>query len=226
MIGRTGVLACALATAAASTGCEPRAATDAAPAAHPPLAAAGSIARPAAAPGEPRFAPLRPMTTDVEVLHGDPEQAGQPFVMRIRELPGTRIPLHSHPVDEHLTVVQGTFRFAIGERWDPAALQDLGPGAYVFIPKGRTMYGESPDGAVVQVHGIGPFAIHWRDGLRTLDSPDADRAFRYRKGTKVRTPRGDGTIRAGYASGALVQYEIEGDDGRRFISDEADLRSP
>ena len=43
--------------------------------------------------------------------------------MRIRELPGTRIPLHSHPVDEHITVVQGTWYFAVGDTWDPARLQ-------------------------------------------------------------------------------------------------------
>jgi hypothetical protein len=40
-----------------------------------------------------RIVPLRPLT-------------GEPFVMRIRELPGTIIPPHKHPVDEHITVIQ------------------------------------------------------------------------------------------------------------------------
>lgn len=54
-----------------------------------------------------RLAPIHPMTDDVEVLYGDPEKSGEPFVMRIRELPGGIIPPHRHPVDENITVVQG-----------------------------------------------------------------------------------------------------------------------
>ena len=91
-----------------------------------------------------RVLPLGPMTPDVEILFGDPERAGEPFVMRIRELPGTRIPLHSHPVDEHITVVQGTWYFAVGETWDSTALRELPAGTYAFAPAGATMFGYSP----------------------------------------------------------------------------------
>ena len=35
-----------------------------------------------------RIIPIRPMSQDVEVLYGDPEAVGEPFVMRIRELAG------------------------------------------------------------------------------------------------------------------------------------------
>ncbi len=106
---------------------------------------------------EHRIVPLQPMSRDVEVIHGDPDVAGKPFVMRIRELPGTIIPPHKHPVDEHITVVQGTIYFAVGEKFDRAALQQIKTGGYAFIPKGSTMFGYIPDAAIVQVHGIGPF---------------------------------------------------------------------
>jgi quercetin dioxygenase-like cupin family protein len=171
-----------------------------------------------------RILPLRPMTEDVEILYGDPEKAGQPFVMRIRELPGTRIPLHSHPVDEHITVVQGTWYFAVGESWDSAALQELKPGTYAFAPAGSTMYGYSPQGAVVQVHGVGPFHIRWREGVSTLDDPDGHTRFQFRKGDRVQASRGRGRVRQGYASGAIVQYEIESEEGSIFMADEQDLR--
>lgn len=169
-----------------------------------------------------RIIPLRPMAGDVEILHGDPEKAGQPFVMRIRELPGTKIPLHSHPVDEHITVVQGTWYFAVGEAWDSAALRELKPGTYAFAPAGSTMFGYSPDGAVVQVHGVGPFHIRWRDGIATLD--DSSGVFQFRKGDRVQAPRGSGTVRQGYASGAIVQYEIQSGDGSLFMAEEKVLR--
>ena len=172
----------------------------------------------------PRIIPLGSMAGDVEILFGDPEVAGQSFAMRIRELPGSMIPLHTHPVDEHLTVLRGTFYFAVGERWDSAALTRMEPGAYAYVPKGHTMFGASPDGAVVQVTGVGPFLIHWLNGAQTLDDPDAASSFRYRKGERVGTPKGAGRIRQGYRSGSIIQYEIEAEGGGAYMVDEKDVR--
>ena len=115
-----------------------------------------------------RVVPLRRMTGDVEILYGDPELPGKPFVMRIRELPGTMVPLHSHPVDEHITVVEGTLYFAVGDRWDRTALKKIEVGGYAFAPKGSTMFGYSPDGAVAQVHGVGPWALTY---VNAADDP-------------------------------------------------------
>jgi quercetin dioxygenase-like cupin family protein len=169
-------------------------------------------------------APLKPMSGDVEILSGDPEKPGEPFVMRIRELPGTVIPLHTHPVDENITILQGTWYFAVGDKWDKSALKELHAGDYAFAPKGSTMFGYCPDGAVVQVHGIGPFVIHWRHGVKTLDDPDAASTFTFRKNDRVKTPRGEGIIKEGYASGEIVQYEIENASGARFMANQSDTQ--
>lgn len=164
------------------------------------------------------------MSGDVEILTGDPEKPGEPFVMRIRELPGTVIPLHSHPVDENITVVQGTWYFAVGDTWDKSALKALRAGDYAFAPKGSTMFGYCPDGAIVQVHGVGPFVIHWRHGIKTLADPDAASTFTFRKAERVKTPRGEGVIKEGYASGDIVQYEIETATGAHVMVDQRDMQ--
>jgi quercetin dioxygenase-like cupin family protein len=194
----------------------------------PPMAAASDVARADGGKGlrEHRVIPLRPMSGDVEILYGDPEAIGEPFVMRIRELPGTVVPPHSHPVDEHITVVQGTWYFGLGEEFNPKALEELKAGAYAFAPKGSSMFAYSPEEAIVQVHGIGPFQIHWHGGLKTLDDPDAKSTFRFGRGAQVASARGPGRIVQGYASGKLVQYEIEGSKGERFMVHEHELRSP
>lgn len=179
---------------------------------------------------EHRIVPLRPMSRDVEVIHGDPDVAGKPFVLRIRELPGTIIPPHKHPVDEHITVVQGTIYFAVGEKFDRAALQQIKTGGYAFIPQGSTMFGYIPDAAIVQVHGVGPFRIHWRAGTewrdqnQTLDDPESRSVFKFKKGEPVTTKRGRGRIRQGYFSGEILQYEIEGDDRALYMASEEELR--
>src|SRR5688572_9069856 len=164
---------------------------------------------------QPRILQLRPMNGDVEVLYGDPDKAGELFVMRIRELAGGIIPPHRHDTDEHITVVQGTLYFAIGDKFERSALRELKTGSYAFIPKGSIMFGYTPDHAVVQVHGIGPFRVNWRSrdrwhyDLTTLDSSNAAEAFRFKRGDHVSTPRGKGRIKQGYDSGEIVGYDIE-----------------
>jgi quercetin dioxygenase-like cupin family protein len=194
------------------------------------LVAPAAAARQSREAREHRIVPIRPMTGDVEVLFGDPEKAGEPFVMRIRELPGTIIPPHKHPVDEHITVVLGTIYFAVSEKFDRAAMKEIKAGGYAFVPAGRTMFGYIPDGAIVQVHGTGPFHIYWREGAswhmghKTLDDPEAASHFKFKKGERVVSVRGRGRVRQAYFSGEILQYEVEADDGTLFMALEDELR--
>lgn len=194
------------------------------------IVVSGVLAQPADEP-EARIMPIHPMAEDVEVLYGDPEKPGEPFVMRIRELPGGIIPPHRHPVDENITVLQGTLYFAVADECNRAAMKELKTGSYAFIPRGKTMCGWTPEAAIVQVHGVGPFHIHWRAGdgwrdtLKSLDDPDAGSVFKFKKGQSVITPRGPGRIRQGYDSGEMIGYEIDGADGNLFAAEEKDVRS-
>ena len=179
-----------------------------------------------------RIIPIKVMTEDVEVLYGDPEKVGEPFVIRIRELPGGVIPPHRHPVDENITVVQGTLYFGVGDKFDRAAMKKMPVGSYAFIPKGSTMFGYTPEAAIVQVHGVGPFHIDWRAGnvwwhdVKTLDDPDAGSLFKFKKGEPVIAKRGSGRIRQGYDSGEIIGYDVVRADGSLFMATEGELRRP
>jgi quercetin dioxygenase-like cupin family protein len=171
-----------------------------------------------------RLVPRTTMSSDVEILSGHPDSAGRPFVIRIRELPGTIVPPHTHPVDEHITVVQGTWHFGTGAQFDSTALRELPAGSYAFAPAGTTMFAYAPELTVVQVHGIGPFHIHWRDGSQVLDEPGGAAAFRFRKGQSVSTPHGRGTIQQGYRSGPIIQYDILLINGGQYMVSEHAIR--
>lgn len=169
-----------------------------------------------------RLVTLTDMSSDVEILSGHPDSAGQPFVLRIRELPGTIVPPHTHPVDEHITIVQGTWYFGTGADFDSTALRELPAGSYAFAPAGTTMFAFAPELTIVQVHGIGPFHVHWIDGSQVLDEPGGAAAFRFRKGQSVSTPAGPGIVQQGYRSGSIVQYDVLLSDGdRRMVSEHA-----
>lgn len=105
-------------------------------------------------------------------------------------------------------MIQGTWYFALGEEVKAETLQELKPGSYAFAPKGSWMYGYSPDGAIVQVRGVGPFQNHWHGGLLTLDDPDARSVFRFVRGARVLFKNRSGQVAEGYASRKIVQYEI------------------
>jgi hypothetical protein len=112
----------------------------------------------------------------------------------------------------------------LGEEYQPEALQELKAGSYAFAPKGSTMFGYSPTGAIVQVHGVGPFRIHWHDGLHTLDDPDSKSVFRLARGARVLFKGQSGRVAEGYASGKIVQYEIEAPSGERSMASEQELQ--
>ena len=110
--------------------------------------------------GEIAWRPLRP-GAEIAVVAGDPDTPGAPFVMRMRYRGVVRVPPHWHPTDEHITVLSGTFAVGMGEKEDPAAAKELTAGAYAAMPAKMPHYAWSKGDTVVQVHGLGPFAINY-----------------------------------------------------------------
>jgi quercetin dioxygenase-like cupin family protein len=112
------------------------------------------------APADVRWKTLRP-GAEIAVVSGDPDKEGSPFVIRFRYHGKARIPPHWHPVDEHITVLSGTFQFGMGERGDESATTALRAGAYAFVPAKMAHYAWADDDTTLQVHGIGPFVINY-----------------------------------------------------------------
>src|ERR1051326_8557946 len=134
-------------------------------------------------PRDARVIALTDFSGDVQILLGDPDSAG-PFVMRIHEPPGTIVPPHPHPVDEHLTTLGGRFGAERGPQYASAALRPVRAGGYAFAPAGTTMFAATPEDAIVQVSGVGPFRIRWINGATTLDEPGST-TFAFRAGERV-----------------------------------------
>ena len=115
-----------------------------------------------------QWKPLRP-GAEIAVISGDPNTQGSPFVMRFRYRGKARIPPHWHPIDEHLTVLEGTFRLGMGERGDESATTALRAGAYALVAAKMAHYAWSDGDTTVQIHGLGPFAINY---VNPADDPN------------------------------------------------------
>lgn len=100
----------------------------------------------------------------IAVLHGDPAKADAPYTLRLRFPDGYRFPPHWHPRAEHVTVLQGTFRLAMGRAFEAAKLETYRPGDYLYIRAENPHFGSVQGTTVVQLHGLGPFEIHVVEG--------------------------------------------------------------
>ena len=104
--------------------------------------------------------PSLPPGAKIAVLEGDPAKEGM-FVMRVRVPDGFHIPAHTHPKPERVTVIQGTFKLAMGDKLKPADARSLPAGTYGVWPAGMVHEVWTEGETIVQFHGMGPWVINY-----------------------------------------------------------------
>jgi quercetin dioxygenase-like cupin family protein len=90
------------------------------------------------------------------VLVGNPAGTGF-FVMRIKEPPNYRIPPHTHPQRQNITVLSGTYYLGMGTKFNKGSATAYPAGSFVSIPAHVAHYAfAGSSGAVLQEDGMGP----------------------------------------------------------------------
>lgn len=100
--------------------------------------------------------PSLPKGASIAVLEGDPTKKG-PFVFRVKAPDGYRIPLHTHPNTERVTVISGTFHIQMDD--EPAKAMPVG--TYGHWPAGMKHHVWVEGETIVQFHGDGPWQIKY-----------------------------------------------------------------
>ena len=94
-------------------------------------------------------------------LFGDSSQGGA-WIDRAKIPAGGRALAHTHPQDELVTVIEGTWYLGEGERFDSAKLKGYPAGSFIVIPAGVPHFVAAKDGAViVQISGTGEFGTDY-----------------------------------------------------------------
>jgi mannose-6-phosphate isomerase-like protein (cupin superfamily) len=105
--------------------------------------------------------PGLPAGGKMAALNGDPTQAGA-FTVRLKAPAGYKVMPHTHPTAERLTVISGSFKIGMGEKFDEASMQQMSPGSYIVLPAGMAHYAKGAGkGSVVQIDSEGPFQINY-----------------------------------------------------------------
>ena len=81
-------------------------------------------------------------------LFGDSSKGGG-WVDRVKIPGGKRVLAHTHPQDELVTVIEGTWYLGTGERFDSAKLKGYPAGSFIVIPAGLPHFVASKEGNVI-----------------------------------------------------------------------------
>lgn len=104
--------------------------------------------------------PSLPKGSTIAVLEGNPAKEG-PFVFRVKLPDGYRIPPHTHPKTERVTVISGIFNIGMGDKFDEKEGQAMPAGTYGHWSPGMKHFVWTKGETVLQFHGTGPWSIQY-----------------------------------------------------------------
>lgn len=106
--------------------------------------------------------PSLPAGAEMAVLSGDPSKA-VPFTIRVKFPDGYKVAPHWHPTDENVNVIQGTLMVGMGTKFDDSTGSEMPAGSYALMPKGVRHFAWARGETIIDVYGVGPFAINYVD---------------------------------------------------------------
>lgn len=111
--------------------------------------------------------PFLPKGAQFAVYQGDPAK-GDVYTLRLKLPAGYVIAPHFHPTDEQVTVISGHLLIGMGDTVNRAKAQRLAPGGFITAPAQAHHFAVAADNVVVQIHGMGPFAVTY---VKAADDP-------------------------------------------------------
>jgi len=99
------------------------------------------------------------------MLEGQADDTGA-HTYRVRLPAGYKAEPHTHPADEHVTILSGTWYVGVGETFDRAALKAVPAGSFVLVPAGTPHFIATETETIVQVHGVGRMGLSYVNGTR------------------------------------------------------------
>ena len=96
-------------------------------------------------------------------LRGDSTKGGD-WIDRVRIPGGSRVLAHTHPDDEIVTVIEGTWYLGVGDRFDETKLKAYPAGSFIVIPADVPHFLATKEGPViVQASGHGMFRTNYME---------------------------------------------------------------
>ena len=104
--------------------------------------------------------PSLPKGSQIAVLYGDPSKEGM-FVIRAKLPANYKIPAHSHPTDETVTVLSGTLMIGMGDKLVAANAKAFPAGSLIVAPAKANHFVLTKQPVVIQVAAMGPLQFNY-----------------------------------------------------------------
>jgi len=104
--------------------------------------------------------PFLPPGAKMAVLQGNPG-AAELYTIRLWFPANYKIPAHSHPTDEHVTVLSGTLYAGKGDKLEPQGGTALAVGGFALMPAGMNHYAYTKKATTILLHGMGPVEFNY-----------------------------------------------------------------
>ncbi len=95
------------------------------------------------------------------VLEGNPMAASGDYTVRLKMPDGYRIAPHWHPKRENVTVISGTFKVGMGDRFDEGSMMSFPAGSFAYLDPDMHHYAMTSGEVVVQIHGTSPVQFNY-----------------------------------------------------------------
>ena len=102
-----------------------------------------------------------PGGAQLAVLEGNPGGSGGDYTVRLKMPDGYRIAPHWHPQRENVTVISGTFKVGMGDKFDESKMGSFPSGSFAFLDPDMHHYAMASGQVVVQVHGTAPLQFNY-----------------------------------------------------------------
>jgi hypothetical protein len=95
------------------------------------------------------------------VLEGNPMASSGDYTVRLKMPDGYRIAPHWHPKRENVTVISGTFKVGMGDRFEESSMATFPAGSFAYLDPSMHHYAMASGEVVVQIHGTSPVQFNY-----------------------------------------------------------------
>lgn len=97
----------------------------------------------------------------IAVVEGDPAATTGDFTIRLKMPAGYKISPHWHPHRENVTVISGTLKVGMGDKFDEMKMMAFSTGSFAYLDPDMHHYAMASGETEIQIHGMSPFAINY-----------------------------------------------------------------
>ncbi len=97
------------------------------------------------------------------VLEGNPMATTGDYTVRLKVPDGYKIAPHWHPKRENVTVISGTLKVGMGDKFDESKMMSFAATSFAYLDPSMHHYAMGSGETVVQIHGMAPLKFNYID---------------------------------------------------------------